>query len=291
MDTRTDWHNLIDAAITDPPPAWDQDAVLRQGQRALRRRRTTVASALAVAAIATGGLGWTALPGADPAPHREASVASESSPPPEPTAPAEPSLAPLAEGPGDVREARSPFPGGEAVRSLKDGSLVHRPGWRVTTLEVMESSESVRAWGVAAEPRGGGTGQWLVVTWAPDTQHVISDPAGKSHATFEEWLADTWTMSQGGTAEVVATYVDGQVRPEKGVTVLEVVENPQQAAAYAPIGEVAAAKLRLPDGSLVFAVVRTEDALTVDPSELKAPTMEAFLAHLKARADSGEGVR
>ena len=51
-------------------------------------------------------------------------------------------------------------------------------------------------------------------------------------------------------------------------------------------------KYRTPQGDVVFALlIAGGDATTVDPAVLEAPTMAAFLRHLAAQGDSGEGLR
>jgi hypothetical protein len=89
----------------------------------------------------------------------------------------------------------------------------------------------------------------------------------------------------------VATFVDGDVVAADGVTLLEVVPHPEEAAAYGPVDEQAAVRLRLADGRVMFGRVDQWGTTTVDPAVLDAPTMAAFLRHLGAQADSGEGLR
>jgi len=119
------------------------------------------------------------------------------------------------------------------------------------------------------------------------------EDARKRFATFDQWLQATLEdQSSANTHPVqVATALHGELTVARGVEVLEKVVAPAAAAAYGPVDEQVAAKLRLVDGSVVFALVGPEGATTVDPAVLEAPTMDAFLAHLRAQGDNGEGLR
>ncbi|MEO5666336.1 MAG: hypothetical protein ABIR39_23945 [Nocardioides sp.] len=177
------------------------------------------------------------------------------------------------------------------VTPLGNGELVHKTGWNIESIYVLEDRPRYRVWGVSAVPAAGGEAVWMILNWRPRSTGAVYDPAGKRFAVFEDWLDVTWAEQQGAEPPPAARLVDGQLELAPGVTALETVEHPAQAAAYGPIGNFVAARLRLSDGTIMFALVGPEGGTLLDPAVLEAPTITAFLAHLQGQGDNGEGLR
>ena len=192
---------------------------------------------------------------------------------------------------------------GPAVTPLGDGTLVRRPGWTVDRLVVLEDLARHKTWGVDLSRATATAEQWALASWSSDggSTSVAFDEPGKRFAEFDDWIRAAWADQQrfkdvepGQDAPVddsVAAFVDGDVVAADGVTLLEVVMHPAEAAAYGPVEEQAAVRLRLADGRVMFGRVDPWGTTTVDPAVLDAPTMAAFLRHLGAQGDSGEGLR
>jgi hypothetical protein len=215
----------------------------------------------------------------------------------EPSAPATPEVAPLADSPADVRvarpEEREQLQGGPSVNALADGTLVRRAGWTVDRLEVQPgSNDREREWGIAAHPDAGGDPEWILLSWSRrGTSGATWDAPSARFADFDQWLAATVAAEHGVEEPEAASSVGGELRVPEGVVVLESVAAPEEAAAYGPVDEMFATRLRLADGTVVFALVGPDQTTTVDPAVLDAPTMAAFLRHLGAQGASGEGLR
>ncbi len=299
------WADEIERSFGDgptpPPPA----TYVVAGRTAVRRRRLAASAVSLAAVLVVGGIGWATLPGdaragaeqvaTDPSPTATATAS------PTPTTAAAPELAPLADSPDDVRvarpEEREQLVGGPSVNALADGALVHRAGWVVERLEVTREVRRAdghreREWGIAARPEVGGQAEWILLTWSNrGTSGATWDAPGKRFSDFDSWLDATVAAQRGLQEPEVASSVGGELRAPAGVTVLESVPAPEEAAAYGPVDEMFAARLRLADDTVVFALVGPDQTTTVDPAVLEAPTMAAFLRHLAAQGDNGEGLR
>ncbi|KRF34947.1 hypothetical protein [Nocardioides sp. Soil805] len=306
------WSDQIDRSFGEGPRLPEPARYLAAGRAAVRRRRLAAGVASLAAVAVLFGATWAVLPGDaragaglvanDPSP----STAAES---PSPTAesPSAPELEPLVESDAEVRIARTDdemvmLGRGPAVAPLDDGSLVRRPGWTVERLVVLEDLARHKSWGVDLSRDDGTAEQWALASWSSDGATSISfDRPGKRFAEFEDWIRATWADEQrfkdvepGQDVPVddsVAAFVDGDVVAADGVTLLEVVMSPKEAAAYGPVAKQAAVRLRLADGTEMFGRVDEWGTTTVDPAVLDAPTMAAFLRHLASQADSGEGLR
>jgi hypothetical protein len=261
------------------------------------------AASLAVALV-IGGVGWAALPGGDRA--GAGQVATDPSPTAATAAP-EPDVARLVESRAEVRVARTDDEmmmlgrEGLAVAPLDDGILVRRPGWTVERLVILEDLARHKAWGVELSRDDGTAEQWALASWSGDgsTSTTFEEP-GKRFAVFDDWIRASWADKQrwevpsgvsGTEPPLVARVEDGEVVADDDVVLLEVVMHPAEAEAYGPVEEQAAVRLRLADGRVMFGRVDAYGTTTVDPAVLDAPTMAAFLRHLQAQADSGEGLR
>jgi hypothetical protein len=296
MSTQIDWRGELDAAVAAAPDR-PVEPYVRAGRRAVRRRRAAGVAIIAVMAVA-GGAAWAVTPGS--ATRSDSPVATQGSPSPtavDPSPADEQGVAPLATRPEDVRAAGPEhaelFDGASMpVSALADGELVREPDWRVEAIYVLqEKGERKRVWGISAVPAARGEATWMLITWRPGSVGALSDPEGKRFAVFEDWLDATWGEQQGEDPPEIARTVGGELKVAAGVEVLETVTHPRQAAAYGPVDQQWAARLRLGDGTVVFARIDAEGTTTVDPAVLDAPTMDAFLAHLAQQADSGEGLR
>lgn len=307
MDTT--WADEIERSFGDGPTPPAPATYVETGRAAVRRRRLAAGAASVTAALVIGGLGWAVLPG--DAATDAGQVATDPSPPAAETPSPSPEVSPLVESTSPVRAARADEVlaalgrEGLAVGLLDDGTLVRRPGWTVERLVVLEDLARHKAWGVELSRDTDATGQWALTSWSGDgSTSVTFEEPGKRFAVFDDWIRDRWAQEQswaassGGTgaqsgsaAPLVARVVDGEVVTDDGVVVLEVVMRPAEAEAYGPVDEQAAVRLRLVDGTVVFGRVDTYGTTTVDPAVLDAPTMAAFLRHLAAQGDSGEGLR
>jgi hypothetical protein len=140
--------------------------------------------------------------------------------------------------------------------------------------------------------------QWMLLasgrhgpTWA------TWDQPGKRHATFHDWLTHTVAFQKGVEETTTVELADGRLTTLAGVEILEQVIAPPEAAAYGSVEDTAAVKVLLPSGQVRFVLaIEPEPGAApintiVDPAVLEAPTMAAFLAHLQAQGDSGEGLR
>lgn len=291
---------------TPPAPA----AYVVSGRAALRRRRLAAGAATVAACLVLGGVGWASLPGG--ATTDAGQVATDPSPAPEETPSPTTEVSPLVESDTEVRAARTDDEmmmlgrEGLAVAPLGDGTLVRRPGWTVERLVVLEDLARHQAWGVELSRDADAAGQWALASWSGDGSTSVSfEEPGKRFAVFDDWIRDRWAQEQrwsassgggagatsGAKAPLVAQVVDGEVVADDGVVLLEVVMGPAETEAYGPVEEQAAVRLRLADGAVMFGRVDAYGTTTVDPAVLEAPTMAAFLRHLSAQADSGEGLR
>jgi hypothetical protein len=181
----------------------------------------------------------------------------------------------------------------EPASYTSDGRLVLRDGVTVVRRvdNPMDLEPPKQSVGLVLDDRGRKI--WMLLQTDPSGSSSTWEDARKRFATFDQWLQATLEdQSSANTHPVqVATALHGELTVARGVEVLEKVVAPAAAAAYGPVDEQVAAKLRLVDGSVVFALVGPEGATTVDPAVLEAPTMDAFLAHLRAQGDNGEGLR
>jgi hypothetical protein len=305
--TDTRWADEIERSFGDGPALLPASAYVQSGRAAVRRRRVAAGAASVAACLVLGGLGWTSLPGGtgpdagqvanDPSPTNSPSTDSVGPDQGEPSVPATPVLAPLATSPADVRLARpgerEEMVGSAAVTVLGDGTLIRRAGWTVERLEVQRADDRSRVWGIATTRDDGAEGEWILLTWASQgTSSATWNPPGQRFATFDEWLAVTVEEQLGEPGAPVARARDGAlVDVATGTTVIQEVPAPAQAAAYGPVEDQVAVRLRLADGTEVFAIVGPDGATTVDPAVLETPTMAAFLRHLESQGDSGEGLR
>jgi hypothetical protein len=305
--TDTRWADEIERSFGDGPALPPASTYVQSGRAAVRRRRVAAGAASVAACLVLGGLGWSALPGGagpdagqvatDPSPTDTPSTDSVGPDQAEPSSPATPTVAPLAVSPTDVRQARPDerreMAGAAAVTVLGDGTLIRRAGWTVERLEVQQADDRVRTWGIAATRDDGSEGEWILLTWeAGGTSTATWNPPGQRFATFDEWLAVTVEELLGKPGVPVARARDGAlVDVATGTTVLQEVPAPAQAAAYGPVEDQVAVRLRLVDGTEVFALVGPDGATTVDPAVLETPTMAAFLRYLESQGDSGEGLR
>jgi hypothetical protein len=308
----TTWADEIERSFGDGPTPPAPAAYVVPGRAALRRRRLAAAAASVAACLVLGGVGWAALPGGSgPDAGEVATDTSPSDPSPsdrspsetvapdegEPSLPPELTVAPVATSPGDIRLARPgerrDMAGAAAVTVLGDGTLIRRAGWTVERLEVQQADDRARTWGIAATRDDGSEGEWILLTWeAGGGSTATWNPPGQRFATFDEWLAVTLEELQGAEGEPIARTRNGVlVDVATGTTVDQQVVAPPQAAAYGPVEDFVAARFRLFDGTEVFGLAGPEGTTTVDPAVLETPTMAAFLRHLEAQGDSGEGLR
>lgn len=302
--TDTRWADEIERSFGDGPTLPSTATYVASGRAAVRRRRIAAGTASTLAAVlVVGGIGWAVMPGdarrdagqvaTDPAPTAAESATEKSTP----SARATPTVGPLADSPDDVRVARASereqMEGSAAVTVLGDGTLIRRPGWTVERLEVQEATDRVRTWGIATARDDGTEGEWILLTWeSRGTSAATWNPPGQRFATFDEWLAATLAEQQDEDGEPIAVVRNGAlVVSAMGTTVLQEVPAPPQAAAYGPVEDQVAVRLRLMDGTEVFGRVDPQGITTVDPAVLETPTMAAFLRHLEAQGDSGEGLR
>lgn len=312
MDTQIDWREELDSSFGHGPDGTVAD-YLGEGHRAVRRRRAAVSVAGLAAAVVVGGVVWSLAPG-DAARSDGVPVATQppaldptSIPTSSPTsATAEPMSSPtvaaLPTVPADVSTAtaaqRDEVAGPVPATAMADGSLVVQRGWVVESVEVAarrtrDGVDEMRQWGLVVSPEASpDEDTWVLVTWRLDCCiSASSDPAGKSTADLDTWIARMQALERGDVPPSLAHTEGGRFVADTDLEVIEAVAHPEQAAAYGPVAEAVAAKVRLADGTVLFVLARAEDSLTVEPAVLDAPTMAAFLRHLAAQAESGEGVR
>lgn len=290
MDTR--WADEIERSFGDGPTPPAPATYVEAGRAAVRRRRLAAGAASVAAALVIGGVGWAALPGD---PRADAGqVATDPSP----------------------ATAESPSPSGTAtagvpIRRVPVPEGPHSPlavQWAEVDGEGLAVLEGVEVTEVVANPLGfeapqqsfalalvrGGEERWMVLTGGDGRPSSATwDDARKRHATFRDWLVDQVEFDQKSLEES-PVFLDrrGTLGAYADVTVLREVRAPAEAAAYAPVEDTAAVEYRTPQGDVVFALlIAGGDAITVDPAVLETPTMAAFLRHLAAQGDSGEGLR
>jgi hypothetical protein len=185
--------------------------------------------------------------------------------------------------PGEIEDFGAP--GMMAVTALGSGQLVHAPGWTVDRLEVLRARDHKRVWALALSSDDADEGQWVRLTWRPTGVGAIWDPP-KDRMTFDEWADVIWAEAQGKEVPA-ALLVDDRVEPGPGVIVLEAILHPEEAAAFGPVQDRAAALLELRDGTRVYALVTRSGSTVVDPAELPEDTLAGFLAHLESVGESG----
>ncbi|WP_107766452.1 hypothetical protein [Nocardioides terrigena] len=290
MDTR--WADEIERSFGDGPTPPAPATYVEAGRAAVRRRRIAAGAASVAAALVIGGVGWAALPG-DPGADA-GRVATDPSP-----ATAE-SPSPSETTTTGVPIRRVPAPGNpDAPLAVQ---WVEIDGEGLTVLQGVEVKEVVanpldfeapqQSFAVALVRDG--EERWMVLTGGDGRPSSATwDDARKRHATFRDWLVDQVEFARKSVAEgpvfldsqgVLGVYAD--------VDLLEEVRAPAEAAAYAPVEDTAAVKYRTPQGDIEFALlIAGGDSTTVDPAVLETPTMAAFLRHLAAQGDSGEGLR
>ncbi len=302
----TDWSREIDASFgrgCDRPA----EAYADLGRRTLRRRRRTHASlaALTVAAMAVAGL-WGSTLGGDPStPSPGVAVGPANAPDQpteEPTETGHPDLAPMARTVDDVSlVARGATPKFIPAAATENGGLAVVRGWTVSRLVVLTDTDTDRQWGlVVTSPDG--TRLWVLAEWsygevdgeASGQRFTTTGLPGVRFASFDEWLVDmvdTQARGPAGQEEAVAIVTGGEMVPLNGAEVLVQQSAPDTWSAYGPVEEQYAVKLRTADGRTWFARVDTAGSTTVDPDVLDSPTMEAFVDHVAAQGDGGEGLR
>ncbi|WP_107773663.1 hypothetical protein [Nocardioides sediminis] len=302
--TDTKWAEEIERSFGSGPTLPPTATYVASGRAAVRRRRIAAGAASTfAAALVIGGIGWSVMSGdarpdagqvaTDPTPTAAESPTEEATP----STRATPTVAPLADSPDDVRVARASereeMEGSAAVTVLGDGTLIRRPGWTVERLEVQQSTDRMRMWGIATSRDDGAEGEWILLTWeSRGTSSATWNPPGQRFATFDEWLAVTLDEQLGEPGKPIAVVRDGAlVVTARAITILQEVPAPAQAAAYGPVEDQVAVRLRLADGTELFGRVDPAGITTVDPAVLETPTMAAFLRHLEAQGASGEGVR
>ncbi|MBA8805971.1 hypothetical protein FB382_004316 [Nocardioides ginsengisegetis] len=296
MTTQTDWQQRIEASFGDGPAHPGPAPLIEAGHRALRRRRTAIAaSTLAVLAVA-GTAGVVGAAGGGGAAARDVPVASQApTVAPSPQAASPQPHTPLAESAADVRtatdtEQRRFDPAGPHVEVLPDGEVVVDQQWQVTRLEVESARDDTqRVWGVVARSLDGSETVWMVLDWrlAGEASTTWDEP-GKAYARFDDWIR---AQLASPTQESPAHLQDGNLVLAPGWTLVLRVPNPTAAADYGQVGDQMAVELRDEDGHSWFALVSADGASIVDPAVLRAPTMEAFLDHVAAQGDNGEGLK
>lgn len=232
MIEQTDLARRIDASIGDGPPPPALEGLVAAGRRARTRRRIAAGSSVLAVVLIAGGGAWAVTgqgtDGADLAP----SVATESS-------------APLADSADDVQVAsddqRNFFSGGTSVMALADGTLLVKPGWTVSRLEVKDPRDDQhRVWGIESTRGDRDKTQWIMLSWEPGYRSsAMSGPLGTRFATFNEWLQASYDEFQpGGEVQTKpdepppAEYTDdGQLKLRDGVTLVRRVDNPMELTA------------------------------------------------------------
>lgn len=283
MTTKIDWHQELDSSFgtgADRPPT----DYLVPARVALRKRRTAMGAAALVSVIVVGGIGWALAPsGSSRAIDDQAATNSAS-----PTSTANP-----VDGPR-VAIVRKPD-------SSLDESWVRLEGEVLTIVEDAEVGDwmanpmgySLPANSMGVQVFRGDEERWMLLASGPDGPTWSTwEPPNKRYAQFHDWLAATVAFQKGLAEDTPVVFQDGRLVPKPGFGILEQVIAPPEAAAYGPVADAAAVKYRTPEGETRFAIVhKGGDFTTVDPAVLEAPTMAAFLAHLQAQGDSGEGLR
>lgn len=237
-----------------------------------------------VSVIVVGGLGWALAPGGSTRAIDDQVATTSASPTPvDPT-----SLGPHV-----------------AIHRVSDASV--DMAWAALDGEVLNIAPDVEVGDWTANPMGyampnnsvgvqvfrGDEERWMLLASGRDGPTWTSwDQPGKRYATFRDWLADQVASTLGSVQESPVILDDDGIGVHANVELLEHVLAPPEAAAYGPVEDAAAVKYLTPQGEIRFAIVhKNGDATIVDPAVLEAPTMAAFLAHLQAQGDSGEGLR
>jgi hypothetical protein len=290
MDTI--WADEIERSFGDGPTPPAAATYVQAGRVAVRRRRLAAGAVSLAAALVIGGVGWAALPG-DPS-----ADAGQVATDPSPATAETPSPSETAATGVPIRRVPAP--------ADPDTSLavqwVDIDGEGLTVLQEVEVKEVVanpldfeapqQSFGVALVRDG--EERWMVLTGEDGRSSSATwDDARKRHATFQDWLVDQVELDRKALEES-PVFLDrrGVLGAYANVSVLREVRAPAEAAAYAPVEDTAAVEYRTPRGDVVFALlIAGGDAITVDPAVLETPTMAAFLRHLAAQGDSGEGLR
>lgn len=287
MSTQIDWRAELDSSFgagADRPPT----DYLVPARAALRKRRTAMGAAALVSVLVVGGIGWALAPGESTRAIDDRVATNSASPTPvDPT-----SLGPHV-----------------SIHRVSDASL--GDGWVELDGEVLNMAPDVEVGDWTANPMGyelprnsvgaqlfrRGEERWVLLASSPDGGWGAEDPPEKRFATFQDWLADAVAFQKGVEETTTVELVDGQLTTLAGVEILERVIAPPEAAAYGPVEDTAAVKVLLPSGQVRFVLVIEPEPgaapinTVLDPAVLEEPTMAAFLAHLRAQGDSGEGLR
>ena len=186
-----------------------------------------------------------------------------------------------------------------------DGVVVVKDGWRITQRveEPMGYRPPEASLGVVLT--NGEDTRWMLLfhqTAQDQAGHPLpgafgdsasADDPGKGYSRFEDWLASMVELQGGArTPPLVEVGADDVIAAGPGATVVATAPAPV-IADYTSAGDRMARVER--DGRTWFVVVRGHGAraevIPVDAAVLDAPTFDAFVDHLAAQADSGEGVR
>ncbi|WP_248583438.1 hypothetical protein [Nocardioides sp. InS609-2] len=284
MDTDrfdADLRDRLGRSFGDGPSHRPLDDRLVAGHRALFRRRIgTSLAALAVVVVVGSSY---ALAGGNDRAIEPPGPATATSPSPDP--------APSKGTASEPITAMGPW------AEFEPGGIAFQPG---TT--ILQRTENPLGYAAPSRSVGlrmvkDGEEQWFLMGSDEQgrTAFTTSDVAGERFATFDDWLADQVQFQKGALEKSPVSIAMGSLAVTAGVTLLEKVKAPAEAAAYGPVEDAVAAKIRLPDGRIRFALVLEDTGpsgtTVVDPAVLDAPTMAAFLRHLAAQGASGEGLR
>jgi hypothetical protein len=176
------------------------------------------------------------------------------------------------------------------------GQVVLRRGWRIVR-EVPNPLHRVAPdASVGLVVTDGEQTSWYLLDHTADSGGASWDPAGTSHARFEQWLADMVDLQTGTEPASYVTFVaDGTLAPGVGVRILGQWPDPDVPGFAAPGDDTAVAKVVV-DGRESFVLARRSsggptEAIPVDAAVLPEPTLAAFLAYARDRYASGSGLR
>ena len=227
---QTNIRDEIDRSFGDGPPVDDTPVVLDLGQRALRRRRLTVAVGTAVCCLVVGGVAWSTTGSSGPSSDREVAIQLSGDPTQEASG----------EPPSQYRAADDPDLGNADVGYGDDGVFLVRQG--IEVIEYVENPLELEPPEVfrRVRPRRGRRRGWALVSGGPGGGASSTFPARQSFPNLGLWLDDQVAMQQGEPTLALVNFGQGaELVAEPGVEIVRQQADPRHRPACSPAGRAA----------------------------------------------------
>jgi hypothetical protein len=281
-----DIRDEIERSFGDGPPV-DDTPILGLGQRALRRRRLTVAVGTAVCCVVVGGAAWSTTGSSGPSSGGEVAIQPSG----------DPTQAAAGEPPVEYREADDPDLGNTEVAYGGDGVFLVRQG--VEVLEYVENPLELEpprySAGFALDMDGDEV--WALVSGGPRDGASSTFPARQSFPNLGLWLDDQVAMQQGEPTLALVNFGQGsELVAEPGVEIVRQQADPDIGPSFAGPDALhtAVAEVRW-EGERWYVLARElpggDPEYFPTAASVSRPTLEGFLEYARTSYGSGAGLR